>query len=72
MSNSNTSIAYLLAYTPDGVMEYRTTDFEKVYLFKKTCKKIGCQYAVRFRKVEPKEDNHFHIWNRFKAIIKIK
>lgn len=64
-----TVVAHLYAYTPQGIMEYRTTDFDKVYRFKKTCKKVGCQYSVRFRKVEPKE-NTDHIWNKIKSIIK--
>ena len=64
-------IAYLLAYTPQGVMEHRTTDFAKVYQFKKTCNKIGCQYAVRFRKVEPTKVDHQHIWNRFRKLVRV-
>lgn len=50
-------LAYLTAYTPQGVMEYRTTNFEEVYKFKKTCKEIGCDYAVRFRDVRPSKEH---------------
>ena len=48
--------AYLIAYTNQGVMEYRTTNYEEVYKFKATCKKINCPYAVRFRKATTTSD----------------
>ena len=50
-------IAYLTAYTPEGVMEYKTTSFEEVYKFKKRCKDLGCDYAVRFRNVRPSQEH---------------
>ena len=62
------AVAYLTAYTPTGVMEFRTTNYEEVYRFKKTCQSIGCQYSVRLRKVEPTKQPNAHIWNRFKKI----
>ena len=64
------AVAYLTAYTPQGVMTYRTTNYEEAYLFKKTCKEIGCQYAVRLKKIEPTKQPKSHIWNRIKSIVK--
>lgn len=57
MTNMN-AVAYLIAYTPQGTMEFRTTSYEQVYEFKKTCKQIGCNYSVRFRKVETNDESH--------------
>ena len=65
------AIAYLHCYTPQGVMEYRTTSFEEVYRFKKVCKEVGFQYAVRYKKVEPEKNTASHIWNRIKNIVKL-
>ena len=46
-------ISYLIAYPDDGpLMEYRTTDYEEVFRFKKLCKEKGIKHIVRFRKPE--------------------
>lgn len=56
----NKTMAYLSAYTPSGVIEYRTTNFEEVYRFKAICKEIDCPYAVRFRDEKPTEAHVVH------------
>lgn len=41
--------AYLVAYTSDGNMQYRTYDYSEVYRFKKICKENNIMYSVHFR-----------------------
>ena len=53
-------IAYLTAYTPQGVMEYRTTSYEELYKFKRICKENKIPHAVRFRNLKPKAEHVVH------------
>jgi hypothetical protein len=40
--------ATLIAHTPTGDMVYKTTNYEHVLRFKRTCTEINCDYSVRF------------------------